>query len=150
MITAAKSYLDGIVHHDGSRVLFAPNVRRTTIGYSHGQVKADRIGGAITGEKALRNSIGKEVDMLPHRNTRFFVDEKNKTVIAYTLLPVLATNADSKRPSHRRPDVGDGPQPMTIHLAERYKIEKGLITEVEGIFYQEFGTLDGISGWPDR
>jgi hypothetical protein len=29
------------------------------------------------------------------------------------------------------------------------KVESGLITEIEVIFYQESGTTDGASGWPD-
>ena len=39
--------------------------------------------------------------------------------------------------------------PVTVHLAERFKIEHGLITEIEAIFTNQAGTADGVSGWPD-
>ena len=53
MIAAAQSYLKGIVHHDGSHVLFAPDVRRTEQGHDTGQ-----------GEAILRATLARMPPML--------------------------------------------------------------------------------------
>jgi hypothetical protein len=36
-----------------------------------------------------------------------------------------------------------------VHLAERFKVEKGLITEIEALFTIANGSMDGTSNWPD-
>lgn len=134
LLTVAKSYLHAIVTHDGSKALFAPNVRRTVRGH------------ATVGENAMRRSMNMEPDMLPDRNTRYFVDEVQSTVIFFTLLPVKGANADPKRETYERKTPGKA---VTVHLVERFRVEGGLITEIEGITYTEDDTLDGESGWPD-
>lgn len=125
MIAAATTYLEGIVHHDGSKVLFAPNVRRTELGHDTGQ-----------GEATLRAALLKMPPMLGYRNTRFVVDEARHQLVYFTLL---------------RMESGQGKPgtPVTVHLAERFKVEHGLITEIEAIFWNQSGTADGDSGWPD-
>ena len=133
LIAAAKSYLDAVVTHDGSKVLIHPAIRRT----QNGKVTAE-------GDAAIRASMGKEPDMLPHRNTRYFVDRENGTVIAFTLFPIFATNKDPNRPGYSM-----NGQPATTHLAERFRVEKGVITEVEAIHLNDVGTMDATSGWPD-
>ena len=35
------------------------------------------------------------------------------------------------------------------HLAERFRITHGLISEIEALYYTQAGTADGTSGWPD-
>lgn len=82
--------------------------------------------------------------MLAHRNTRYFVDRENSTVIAFTLFPIFATNKDANRPGYSM-----NGQPATTHLAERFRVEKGVITEVEAIHLNDTGTMDATSGWPD-
>lgn len=136
LLTAAKSYLHAIVTHDGSKGLFAPNVRRTEQG-----------GHLTVGEAAMRKSMNMEPDMLPDRNTRYFVDEAQQTVVYFTLLPVKGANADLERETYARKKPGKG---VTVHLAERIKVDRGLITEIEAILYAEIDTLDGESGWPDQ
>ncbi len=135
MIAAAKSYLDGVVTHDGSKVLFAPDVKRTEQGRITGQ-----------GEVALRDSTKLQPDMTGHGNTRFFVDEKTNNVIAYTLLRIPGTKSDANRKTYADKLT---PQPSTVHLAERFKVEKGLITEIEALFTIANGSMDGTSSWPD-
>lgn len=124
LIGAAKSYLDNIVKADGSKTLLAPNVRRTV----NGQI--------IDGEAALRADMNHEPPIARHYNTRYFVDREAATVIAYTLMSVP-------------PGEAAGPRGNTSHLAERYTMRDGLITEIEGLFYLEDGNLNGISNWPD-
>lgn len=140
MIAAAKAYLDSIVTHDASKVPAHPNIKRT----EQGRVTA-------VGEQALRDSQKLQPDMDGHRNTRFFVDEKTKNVVAYTLLRVTGKQADPNRKTFftGRPEASQPRPPSTVHLAERFKVEKGLITEIEALFTTETGTMDGISNWPD-
>ena len=135
MITAATAYLDAIVTHDASKVPFAPDVKRTEGGHITGR-----------GESSIRENTKGQPDMVGHANTRFIVDEKSHNVVAYTLLRIPGTKADPNRKT-----MADKlpPQPSTVHLAERFKIEAGLITEIEAIFSIEGGTMDGTSNWPD-
>jgi len=128
MIAAATSYLEGIVHHDGSKVLFAPDVRRTEQGHDTGQ-----------GEAVLRAALLKMPPMLGYRNTRIITDEKTHQLIYFTLLRLDNEAGKSSVAG-----------PVTVHLAERFKIERGLITEIEAIFWNQTGTDDGDSGWPDQ
>jgi len=131
LLTAAKSYLHAIVTHDGSKALLDPYVRRT--------VQAAE---PVVGEDAMRKSMNREPDMLGDRNTRYYIDEAQQTVIFFTLLPTKGVNVDSKRETY---DMNG--KDATIHLAERIKVERGLITEIEAILYKEIGRVDGTSGW---
>ena len=133
MILAATSYLEGLVHHDGSKVLFAPDIVRTEQGRDAGK-----------GEAVLRAKLDKEPPMLGYTNIRFTIDEKTHQIVYFTLLR-LAT--DESQPA---PPPGAKPlSPVTVHLAERFKVEHGLIEEIEALFYVQSGTADGTSGWPD-
>jgi hypothetical protein len=134
MVLAAISYLDGLVHHDGSKVLFAPDIVRTEQGHDAGK-----------GEALLRAKLDKEPPMLGYANTRFIVDRQTHQLVYYTLLR-LATDESQPPPP---PGVKPLP-PVTVHLAERFKIEHGLIEEIEALFYTQAGTADGASGWPDE
>lgn len=133
LIAAAKSYLDAVTTHDGAKVLVHPDVRRT----QNGRTTAE-------GDAAIRASMLKEPDMLPHQNTRWFVDRAQNTVIAYTLFIVQPTNADPRRPAYSSNGKG-----ATTHLAERFRIQNGVIAEIEAVHTSEYGKMDGVSGWPD-
>jgi hypothetical protein len=136
MITAATSYLEGIVHHDGSKVLFAPDAVRTEQGHDTGK-----------GEATLRAALLKMPPMIGYRNTRFVVDLETHQLVYYTLLRL---DMDGSRVSgNPSPAASTQAGPVTVHLAERFKIEHGLITEIEAIFTNQAGTADGVSGWPD-
>ena len=102
MTLAATSYLEGLVHHDGSKVLFAPDIVRTEQGRDAGK-----------NEAVLRAKLDKEPTMLGYANTRFTVDEQNHQVVYFTLLR-LATDA-----SQPAPPPGAKPlPPVTVHVAE--------------------------------
>ena len=133
LIAAAKSYLDAVVTHEGSKVLLHPDVRRT----QNGRTTAE-------GDAAIRASMAKEPDMLPHKNTRWFVDREQNAAIAFTLFIVQPTNADPQRPAYSSNGKG-----ATTHLAERFRIQDGVITEIEAVHTSEYGKMDGTSGWPD-
>jgi hypothetical protein len=136
MIAAATSYLEGVVHHDGSKVLFAPDVKRTEQGRDTGRGEAD-----------LRAQLLKMPPMLGYRNTRFVIDQEAHELVYFTLLRLEIGRAE---PGNPPPPGSAAGGPVTVHLAERFKIEHGLITEIEAIFYNQGGTSDGDSGWPDR
>ncbi|MBD25474.1 MAG: hypothetical protein CMG46_10800 [Candidatus Marinimicrobia bacterium] len=135
MIATAQTYLDALVAHDASEVPFATNAKRT----EQGNITA-------VGEKELRESTKLQPDMTEHANTRYFVDEKSKNVIAYTLLRIPGTKANPDRSTYFD---GTDPVPSTVHLAERFKVVKGLITEIEAIFRIQNGTENVVSNWPD-
>ena len=133
MILAATSYLDGLVHHEGAKALFAPDIVRTEQGIERGR-----------GEAVLRAALDREPPMLGYANTRFVTDLETHQVVYFTLLR-LAT--DESQPA---PPPGAKPlPPVTVHLAERFKVEHGLIREIEAIYYSQSGTSEGPSGWPD-
>jgi hypothetical protein len=128
MIAAATSYLEGLVHHDGSKVLLAPGVIRSEQGHVN-----------VRDEATLRKSLDREPAMQGYDDLRFVVDTESHQLVYYTLLR-LAMRADQAPP-------GIAPGPVTVHLAERFKVEHGLITEIEALFYTQTGTKDGVSGW---
>jgi len=121
MIRAAVSYYDAITNHDGSRALLSPRLRHT--------LQA----GKVRGEAEVRKLLDGEPPMLPHRDTRFWVDLHDHTVLVLTLLPVTR--------------LGDPGAPATVHAFGRFKIDHGLITEYEGIFMTRNGTADDTSKW---
>ena len=129
MIASAQAYLDGLVTRDGSKVPLAVNVRRTLNAHA-----------AIEGEDTVRKAIGAAPPMIGYRNTRFIVDTAQHEIVYYTLLRL---ENDSFGPNR---NAG----PFTLHLAQRFKVEHGLIEEIEAIDSPEMGTTDGVSGWPDR
>jgi len=134
IIVAATSYLEGLVRHDGSKVLFAPDIVRTEQGVERGR-----------GEAVLRATLDREPPMLGYANTRFVTDLDTHQVVYFTLLR-LAT--DESQPA---PPPGAKPlPPVTVHLAERFKVEHGLIEEIEAVYYSQSGTSEGPSGWPDE
>ena len=109
MTLAATSYLEGLVHHDGSKVLFAPDIVRTEQGRDAGK-----------NEAVLRAKLDKEPTMLGYANTRFTVDEQNHQVVYFTLLR-LATDA-----SQPAPPPGAKPlPPVTVHVAEGSRSSMG-------------------------
>jgi len=121
LIAVANTYLDGLMTADGSKVKFAPNVRRTQNG---GRIQE--------GEASLRASVAKE-RLAFRRNFRAFADERSGNVVA-----VWLTGTDT--PTNK----------STAHVIERLKVERGLITEIEVFYPLEQGTLEGTSGWPDE
>jgi hypothetical protein len=138
MIEAATAYLDSIVAHDASKVPLAPNVVRTEQRFVTG-----------TGEDEIRLKQKLQPDMRAHANTRFVVDEATNNVVAFTLLQVTGKREDPDRKTFTDAVPAEELVPSTVHLIERFKVEKGLITEIEAIFYIEQGTMDGKSNWPD-
>jgi len=133
MVAAAQAYLDGLTTHDGSKVPLATNVRRTLNAHT-----------AIEGENVVRKAIDKAPTMVGYRNTRFVVDTDRHEVVYFTLLRL---NISSTGPNSGGPRNSG---PMTLHLAQRFKVDHGLIEEIESIDFPEMGTTEGTSGWPNQ
>jgi hypothetical protein len=135
-VALARRYLDGIVTRDGPQVPIAADCRRTEQA-------------CVTGSSAeeLRDSLSRMPAMSGRRNTRFVVDEPTGSVVAFTQLQLPAT--DDPAPTGRTYPRGSG-KPTTVHLAERFRIEGGLIHEIEAIFDFEPGTEWPPILWPER
>jgi hypothetical protein len=96
------------VSHDPSDVPLAPDVHRRENGIDTGD-SADAI------RRSLSPPTPNQV-ITGARDIRWFVDSKSNDAIAFYLL-----------------DVATIP-PQVVHLSERFRVEHGLITEIEAIF----------------
>lgn len=141
--TIAKIYLNALVTHDGSKLPLAATVRRS--------------------ENALTNAIGanevRESFVRTHmvegvRDARYYVDAAKGDVVVFFRADIDLKPADiSKSGATRAGDtdykvsVSVPAGTYTVHEAERFKIVKGFITEIEIIAHVEKGKGAG-SGWP--
>ena len=126
VIDAAGTYIAALVSHKGDDVRLAPNARRTENGLVTGS----------SGEE-IRNDLETnqgDAAITGSRDIRWFVDGEN--AIAYYLLDTSGI-----------PPI-TGPHTATTHLAERFRVVNGLITEIEAIFWAMPGPTPEGSGWP--
>jgi hypothetical protein len=109
VISAATTYLDALVSHNASGVRLAPDAIRTENGFDTGD------GGAAIANDLATNPQYLVVGGI--RDVRWFVDgdEAIAFYLLYATVPVLGT------------------QFGTTHLAERFQVENGLITQIEAI-----------------
>ena len=108
MEAAAGSYIAALVSHDPSQVPLAPNCQRRENGTDTGDTAA-----AI---KASMTPPTPDQVIIDARDIRYFPDLQNSNVLAYYLLDVATTPQE------------------TVHLAERFQVERGQITQIEAIF----------------
>jgi hypothetical protein len=141
LVSAATAYIDALLSHDGANVPLAPDVRRT----ENGLVNAN-------GEIEVRASFTETKMVKARRNLRIIVDEPRQEVVAYFLIDVELTG-----PAQAETKAGDKSYKVavsvpggnyTVHEAERFRIAKGLIKEVEIIAHVENGK-GGSSGWSE-
>lgn len=105
VIATANTYLDALLSHDGSKIRLAPDARRTE-------------NGGVTGDSAaeIRKSVSPPTPDQVNtgiRDKRWFVDGNQATV-----LYLLDTSTLPPSVLHT----------TTTHLAERFKVVRGLIT----------------------
>ncbi len=124
MIRAVNSYYDAMQAHDGSLAWLAPDVKRTLIGLPPGSGEDRAMHGAVT----IRASLDRAPAQI-HLDHRYWIDEDANMVNAL-MLTSLKERTES------------------IHVSERFKVEKGLIKEIEAIFYRDTTTATGKTGWP--
>jgi hypothetical protein len=133
MISAATTYLDALVSHDASHIRLDPNVVRTEQGHNTGTGTA-----AIIKSVSLRTFDEVIID---RRDTRWFVDKPNHEAVAFYILDIGAP--PSRLVPFVRPTVATG----TVHLSERFKVDNGLITQIEAIFSINSTTPCEGDGW---
>jgi hypothetical protein len=141
LLAAATAYIDGLLSHDGSKVPLASDVRRT----ENGLVNAN-------GESEVRASFAETKMVKAARNLRFIVDEQQHQIVAYFLIDIaLAGPAQSEtKAGDKRYKVAVSVPggSYTVHEAERFLIDDGLIKEIEIIAHVEKGS-GGSSAWPN-
>jgi hypothetical protein len=125
LIATANTYLDALLSHDGSRIRLAANARRTENGMDTGD-------GAAAVRKSVSRPTPDEVNT-GMRDKRWFVD--GDQAIAFYLLD---TSTLPPTPLHT----------TTVHLVERFRVRRGLIREIEAIFWVSPGPDQEGSGWP--
>ena len=112
LVATADTYLDALVSHDASAVRLAPGVRRTENASVTGSSAAE-IRRALEPPSLVQLVLGK-------RDVRYTVDVERGEVVATYLL-----------------DTGIPPRfnLVTSYVMERFRIEAGLITEIEAVIW---------------
>jgi hypothetical protein len=125
VVSAANAYVEALVSHKGSTVPLAPNARRTENGMVTGTSGPGIANDLSTnqGDKSIYDA----------RSIRWFV--AGDQAIAYYLLD---TGAGEGTPS---------PHTTTEHLAERFRVDHGLIEEIEAVFWISPGPTPETDCW---
>jgi hypothetical protein len=117
LAAAAKSYLDGLVTRDGSKVQFGPSI---TI-HEHGRTTP------LT-EAEARHYVDGQVPMKGYRNLRHIADAESHTVVQLAEIDLTFGEADATR-------MKTTPADHTIYVANTFKVEAGLIREIDTRFH---------------
>jgi hypothetical protein len=125
VIATANTYLHALLSHDGSHIRLAANARRTENGMDTGD-DAATIRKSVTSPTPDDGNTGM-------RDKRWFVDGDVATAFY-----LLDTSTIPPSPAHT----------TTTHLVERFRVKRGLITEIEAIFWAAPGPQQEGSGWP--
>ncbi len=139
----ASLYLQALVSHNGAGVPLAPNVRRTENGLTN-----------ASGEHEVRESFVRTHMVEAVRDARYVADTAKGEVVVFFRIDIDLKEADAKDSTTRAGNseykvaVTVPAGTYTVHEAERFKIVKGLITEIEIIAHVEKGKGAG-AGWPD-
>jgi hypothetical protein len=143
MEAVARSYIDGLVAHDGSKIPLAPDVRRTENALTNAR-----------GEHEVRESFARTTMVERARDIRFFTDVEKGQVVAFFILDVDLKPAEGGGDATTK--AGDTEYKVavtkpagtyTVHEAERFRIRNGRIHEIEIIAHVEDGKGAG-PGWP--
>jgi hypothetical protein len=140
--TIGRLYIDALLSHDGSKIPLAPNVRRTENALTNAK-----------GPHEVRESFVRTDMVKQARDIRFWANEKTGEIVFFFRLDIDLTKEQIGDGTTRAGDtdykvsvtVPEGT--YTIHESERFKIERGYITEIEIIAHVEKGKGAG-SGWP--
>lgn len=137
----ARSYIDALVSHDGSKIPLAANVRRTEQGLTNAK-----------GDHEVRESFVRTNMVESTSDVRLYTDVAKGEVIAFFLLnvdlkAVDATATTKAGNTDYKVAVTKPAGTYTVHEAERFRIVGGRIQEIEIIAHVEDGKGLG-SGWP--
>jgi hypothetical protein len=121
LLKTTKVYVEGLGHHDPSRIPFSPAVRCT----EQGNVP-------VTDDKTTKSTA-----IIGIRNLRLLADPTTKSVGAFFLIDIAGDKAKNT-------------SDYTVRRGERFKIVDGLITEVEAFNYVD-PDLHGLATplWPN-
>jgi hypothetical protein len=137
----ASLYLEALLAHDGSKLPLAANVRRSENALTNAR-----------GPFEVRESFARTTMIEAIRDPRYYIDVAEGEVIVYFRIDVDLKAADA----NGQTKAGDTEYKVavtvpagtyTIHEAERFKILRGVIREIEIIAHVETGKGGG-SGWP--
>ncbi|WP_404479949.1 hypothetical protein [Novosphingobium sp. BL-52-GroH] len=139
--SVARSYIDALVSHDGSKIPLTPDVRRTEQGLTNAK-----------GEHEVRESFVRTNMVESTTDVRLYTDVAKGEVIAFFLLNVDLKEADANATTKAgdtdyKVAVTKPAGTYTVHEAERFGIVGGKIREIEIIAHVEDGKGQG-SGWP--
>jgi hypothetical protein len=146
MISAATTYLDALVSHDGTHVRLKPDVLApdgVTV-LIPGAIRTEQGIFRTTGSANIIKSVSlptSDESIIDKRDVRWFVDKPNHEAVAFYILDVGAP------PNPLLPFVRPTTALATVHLSERFKVDNGLITQIEAIFTVGTTANEG-SGWP--
>jgi hypothetical protein len=126
VISTASKYIHALVTHAGSTIPLAPHAYRTENGMVTGTS-----GPGIQNDVSTNKGDRAISDV---RDVRWFVAGDEAT--AYYLMDTTAPNNPS------------APHTTTEHLAERFKVDHGLIRQIEAVFWINPGLAPDSSGWP--
>ena len=137
----AKLYLAALLSHDGSKLPLAKDVRRTENSLTNAR-----------GDHEVRESFARTHMVEKVRDARYYIDAANSDAVVFFRADIdlkaadaLATTRAGNSEYKVAVSVPEGT--YTIHEAERFRIVKGYITEIEIIAHVEKGKGGG-SGWP--
>jgi hypothetical protein len=139
----ARSYIDGLVSHNGDAIPLAPGVRRTENALTNAR-----------GADEVRESFVRTTMVERARDVRFYTDVERGEVVAFFMLDIDLKQGEGADDAATK--AGDTEYQVavtkpagtyTVHEAERFKIENGKIVEIEIIAHVEDGKGKG-SGWP--
>lgn len=141
----AGMYLDALLTHDGSRLPLDPNVRRTENSLTNAR-----------GEHEVRESFVRTNMIERIRDARYYADVRTGDVIVFFRVDIDLKKEDGGEDgktkagdTEYRTSVSVPAGTYTVHEAERFKVVKGMITEIEIIAHVEKGKGGG-SGWPEE
>lgn len=137
----AGLYLEALRSHDGAKLPLAATVRRTENALTNAR-----------GPYEVRESFARTHMIENIRDARFYTDVAKGEVVVLFRIDIDLKEADAES----KTKAGDTEYKVavtvpagtyTIHEAERFKVVKGIITEIEIIAHVETGKGGG-SGWP--
>lgn len=139
--SVARSYIDALVSHDGSKIPLTADVRRTEQGLTNAK-----------GEHEVRESFVRTNMVESTTDVRLYTDLAKGEVIAFFLLNVDLKEKDATATTKAgdtdyKVAVTKPAGTYTVHEAERFRIVAGKISEIEIVAHVEDGKGLG-SGWP--
>ena len=136
-----RMYIEALVSHDGAALPLAPDVRRTENALTNARGAAE-----------VRESFARTTMVKAARDVHFWTDEKTGEIVFFFCIDIdldkdLAGGTTKAGDREYKVAVTVPQGNYTVHEAERFKIVRGFINEIEIIAHVENGRGAG-PGWP--